>query len=376
MVGNYMFDPETEKLFSFYPDEEGNPQNSDPFWFDQHIPLWLTAQHQERRVSVRYWSSCDVPAEIDDIPVLPEFCEPYRANIDKIIDIERFSEVLDEVVDDLVLGRDVVFAYTEAIDALGHVYGPDSQEVIEAVRTADSSLGDFMDKLEAEGILNSTDIIIVSDHGMTAYGGKDGRVITDAMSNPTGLEVAVEDKAYMYLKVANPEEIDTVVDELKALEGVSAWANEDIPQYLRFKNDRTLDILVHSDGTAMIYGDPAYEGVFIPEPEGFPPGTYSFAGHGFDDTSPDAGMYQEGNYDEMRTIFYAMGPSFKSGRSHQWIKLVDEYQILAHAMGVTPEKHSGSWGRVSAMLKARAAATSSTSMFLLSATIALGRFLL
>ena len=74
------------------------------------------------------------------------------------------------------------------------------------------------------------------------------------------------------------------------------------------------------------------------------------AGHGWDDISPNADSYEEGGYEEMRGIFYAMGPSFKSGYAQEWIKLVDEYQILARVTGAVPEPHSGNWERVQGML--------------------------
>ncbi len=69
-------------------------------------------------------------------------------------------------------------------------------------------------------------------------------------------------------------------------------------------------------------------------------------GHGWDDTSPQKGDYIEGKsirlkltsvskntssagiYPDMRGIFIASGPAFKSGVIVDWIKLVDEYQIF------------------------------------------------
>jgi hypothetical protein len=49
MVGNYMWDPATGKEFRLSVDENGNAENKDPFWFDQHVPLWASATHQEQR---------------------------------------------------------------------------------------------------------------------------------------------------------------------------------------------------------------------------------------------------------------------------------------------------------------------------------------
>jgi hypothetical protein len=65
---------------------------------------------------------------------------------------------------------------------------------------------------------------------------------------------------------------------------------------------------------------------------------------------------------DMRGIFYAMGPAFKRGHVHQWIKMVDEYQILADITGTKTESHRGDWERVEGMmLFSRAATTITTS---------------
>jgi hypothetical protein len=40
----------------------------------------------------------------------------------------------------------------------------------------------------------------------------------------------------------------------------------------------------------------------------------------------------EGNFPDVRTIFMAIGPAFKANHNHTWIKLVDEYQVMMHAL--------------------------------------------
>ena len=52
----------------------------------------------------------------------------------------------------------------------------------------------------------------------------------------------------------------------------------------------------------------------------------------------------------MRSIFYALGPKFKPGCSAPWIKLVDQYQVFKHVLGIDGEEHSGSWDRVKDMM--------------------------
>ena len=50
---------------SIYLDEEGRRRDSDPAWYAHHEPLWATAASQGKRVSVRHWSACDIPYEIE-----------------------------------------------------------------------------------------------------------------------------------------------------------------------------------------------------------------------------------------------------------------------------------------------------------------------
>ena len=47
---------------------------------------------------------------------------------------------------------------------------------------------------------------------------------------------------------------------------------------------------------------------------------------GFDDTSSE-GPFSPGEFHPVRSIFYAVGPSFKAGYVGSWFNIVDEYQV-------------------------------------------------
>ena len=54
----------------------------------------------------------------------------------------------------------------------------------------------------------------------------------------------------------------------------------------------------------------------------------------------------------MRSIFMAIGPSFKVNREHEWIKQVDEYQVIKYALKVeNGPAHNGTWDRVKCMFQ-------------------------
>ncbi len=69
--------------------------------------------------------------------------------------------------------------------------------------------------------------------------------------------------------------------------------------------------------------------------------------HGWDDTSPTPGAYEEGSMPDMRGIFMARGPGIDAnGVVTNWIKIIDEYQLFCHLLGIKAEPHNGTWERV------------------------------
>jgi predicted AlkP superfamily pyrophosphatase or phosphodiesterase len=60
----------------------------------------------------------------------------------------------------------LVTSWFHGADGVGHRYGPDAREVAEALRAQDAALGVLLDGLEARGLLASTTLLVVSDHGM------------------------------------------------------------------------------------------------------------------------------------------------------------------------------------------------------------------
>lgn len=77
---------------------------------------------------------------------------------------DRFTTVSDWLIDD---GVDLAIMYFHEPDRAGHDHGAFSSQVKEQVTLIDEHLGDFIDRLNSSNILSSTNIMIVSDHGMT-----------------------------------------------------------------------------------------------------------------------------------------------------------------------------------------------------------------
>lgn len=155
---------------------------------------------------------------------------------------------------------------------------------------------------------------------------------------------------FSFIALKDPNEVDQVVDELRAWQGVNVYKRQDIPANLGVKaSDLTLDILIVTKGTQLIGSN-----VLTPNDDTYlplPSRNEEMGLNGWEDMSKDIKAYEEGNYPDMRSVFIANGPAFKRGYRHQWIKLVDEYQILLHLLQLTDqaEPHNGTWYRVQDM---------------------------
>ena len=71
----------------------------------------------------------------------------------------------------------------EHVDKAGHNYGPESKQYADAIVRADQIVGQVLDGLQQRGLAATTNVIVVSDHGMASVPA--GQVIaTESMVDP------------------------------------------------------------------------------------------------------------------------------------------------------------------------------------------------
>lgn len=153
IVANDMYDPEAKKKFSQFND-------SDPFWWNEAVPIWVTNQQQRNGTSAAaMWPGTDV--RINN--TTPHFFMKYNFSV-------TFEERVEKIVKWLNSSDPVVnFAtlYWEEPDVSGHKYGPDDTENMRRVlEQVDQHVGFLTSKLKALGLWDSINVIITSDHGM------------------------------------------------------------------------------------------------------------------------------------------------------------------------------------------------------------------
>ncbi|MDQ3056885.1 MAG: alkaline phosphatase family protein, partial [Pseudomonadota bacterium] len=112
----------------------------------------------------------------------------WRA-FDETVTLEaRVETVVGWLSEPLASRPRIATLYFETIDHDSHDHGPDSPQARAAVRAVDAAMGQLIQKLSERGVLDRTNLVIVSDHGMAPVA--PGNVVAvEDMVNPLDAEV-------------------------------------------------------------------------------------------------------------------------------------------------------------------------------------------
>jgi ectonucleotide pyrophosphatase/phosphodiesterase family protein 5 len=148
LIGNRFYDPVTNTSFK---------ATSHDRHFFLGEPIWVTAKRQGKKTAVINWIGGEVDWGSESPDVVPKFSNevPLRDRLDHVI------KLLSE--DDM----DLVMLYFNQPDRAGHTYGALSNEVLEELEVIDREFDRLFRIMQGKDLLDKTNIIILSDHGMT-----------------------------------------------------------------------------------------------------------------------------------------------------------------------------------------------------------------
>ena len=283
--------------------------DGDPRWWGGE-PIWARAERQGLRAGTVFWPGSQV--------VQPSLWRSYDAGV-------SYEARVDTALAWLDLPREVrpqfVTLYFEGVDGAGHEYGPDTPQTARAIEDVDGALARLRDGLRARGLWRTTDLVIVSDHGMTDLSRQRLTFLDDAIDVEAEAEYVLWGEP-THIWPAPGADVDAMVKRLDALDHVRAFHREATPKHLRFRdNDRIAPIVVMADlgwsttTRARAEADP----------------DFPIAGsHGFNVRERD-----------MHALFLARGPSFRRGTHVGTVQTVDVHGILARALSITPAPNVG-----------------------------------
>lgn len=306
VVANNMWDPRRKDRFSLGDREAVN----DGYWYQGGEPIWVTAEQQGLIAATYFWPGSEAMIQ----RTRPTH---YRAYDGRVPHEERIDQVLEWLALPESERPDFLTLYFSRVDSRGHSDGPASPEVLAAAAEIDGQLGRLFAGLARLELLDGINIVLVSDHGMSAVSPERVVPLDDYIDLS---KVHVSDWGPAAQIWAGEMSAAEIVAALEGAAHLRAWKREDVPDRYHFgEHFRVPDVLVEADPGWLISSRP-YMANPNP-PEGM---------HGWDPALA-----------EMHGIFIARGPGFTPGARGPAVRSVSLYPLMAHLLGLEPAEHQG-----------------------------------
>lgn len=295
IVDNYFYDSDWEQMFSL------NGKNTDNGKWFGGTPLWELANSQGLKSASYFWIGSDMNINGQS----PTYFYPYNESTPNA---ERVNQVIEWLKLPEETRPQLITLYFSDVDTQGHEFGPDSEETKAAVLDIDAQIGRLHNEISSFDF--PIDLVIVSDHGITALDSTKGIDINELIADNNEHIKYIPRDALLMVYLRDSSQIDQVYKELKEkeLERFTTHRRQDIPEHLHFgQNKRVGDILL------------------IPNPP------YSFT---LPNVPIDGGTHGYDPYSvkDMHGIFYAIGPNFKKGNTLSSFENINIYPLLAEIL--------------------------------------------
>lgn len=213
----------------------------------------------------------------------------------------------------------LVAAYMEHVDKAGHHHSPDSPEYAAALQEVDQAIGLLLDGMARDGLLDATNVIVVSDHGMANV--PEGQVIAteDMVAPEIAREVSVGQSVGFAPEPGREREAEKAL--LGAHPHYDCWKKQQLPARWHYGTHPRIPPII----CQMHEGWDALTRAAIAERT---PGNRG--SHGYDPALPS-----------MQAVFIARGPSFRQGMQLPAFDNVDVYPLLARLTGIVPAPNDG-----------------------------------
>ncbi|KAH9396439.1 hypothetical protein TYRP_019846 [Tyrophagus putrescentiae] len=308
VVNNKFIDPTIVGSLEGTNQEKFSVDNGSAFWwdmYDRNVPLYIANQvfEPERRFS----GALQWPGAISTYTGGFDTCSQFSRTL-------NWTAAIDHVVDRWLLSpfhpANLVLLYFHEPDSTSHEFGPFSRQVRQKLVKLDQMVAYFLDRLHEEGLDTSTNLLFISDHGMTEI--TPSRVITldrcaEVLGPGLSYRLVGVSPVFSIVPLSAPEEFFPKSSGSNLTSAVQSALNhcsrrlfngkftvyqqaEIPPEYHYSGNRRILDLLLLAeDGYEVKYTK--NDGKRIPR-----------GNHGFNNSLPS-----------MRPLFIGHGPAFKSG---------------------------------------------------------------
>ncbi len=285
-------------------------------WWKGGTPVWVSAEKAGLRSATMFWPGSE--AAIGG--VRPHDWREYR-------DHTRAADSATQILQWLALpARErprFVTAYLDQVDEASHDHGPGSTQAATARREVDEALGQLIDGLRRQGRLDTTNLLVVSDHGFADV--PHGRAIRTSDMAPDDVAEAVSDGQVIGFA---PKPGKTAAAE-RALLGRHAqyecWRKGELPQRWHYGTHPRIPAIVCQMDLGWDALWPAKYDSRQKNRAGADRGS-----HGYDPDLP-----------QMRASFIASGPAFGKGIVLPVFDNVDVYPLLMRLLDLPARPNDG-----------------------------------
>jgi len=291
VVGNVFIDPVLGR-FTMASKETG-------FW-DQAEPIWVTAEKAGLKAATMFWPG----SETEIRGVRPTWWRPFDQTVSGDARVDQLLAWLDETP-----RPDFATLYFDTVDSAGHANGPDAAETTAAVAAVDGSMGRLVAGLKARGLWETTNLVVVADHGMAATS-PDRVIDLDDLIDPAKVTVLYAG-AVASIEPTPGHEVDVTAALVKRHPHGECWTRQTIPQrFVLGRNPRVSSIVCSAD-IGWLFATRAR------------PVRRAGGAHGYDNAAP-----------EMQALFIAHGPGIAPGVVLRDMDSVDVQPLLGRLLGI------------------------------------------
>lgn len=314
IVHNNMRDP---ALGTFISKEAGA---KDGRWWGGE-PIWATLQRQGGIAATMFWPG----SEAEIAGQRPAHYVPFDKNLSPDARVDQVLAWLDLPAQ----ARPRLFTlYFDQYDIAAHEHGTAAPQSLRTLRRVDHALARLRDGLRARGLDGSTDLVVLSDHGMADVPREQVRYLDDQL-DPSAYDV-VWWGLFTGLQPKPGREVEVERAFVGRHDVYACWRKGELPAQWRYgTHPRIPAILCQSDIGWRVQG--RANSVSSNPVKGE---------HGFAPEAP-----------EMRAVFVAAGPSFKRGVVLPAFDNVDIYPLLARLLGIAPAPNDGTLASTQAALR-------------------------
>ncbi len=295
------------------------------YWYHGET-LWETAGRNGMKSASFFW-----PGSETRLPYKhPTYFKHYDGSV-------SHKERVDGVISWLQLPEEqrphLIFLYFSDTDTQGHRYGPDSQEVNDAIRLLDKQIGYLRQRLKDIGMDRIVNIIVLSDHGMTNLNPDGvinlGKILAGEQVKMDGYGPLVQ------IFTRNSRQTVRLYHLLQEkANGFRVFLREEVPTCWHYSANPFLGqiILVADLGNTFVKTDREMQSYMDRKPKG---------DHGYDNFALD-----------MHGFFIAEGPAFRQHYRFGTMLNVDVYPLVCKILGIIGnQKIDGKLERVETLLK-------------------------